>query len=157
MRAFSLFVATAAVGALVMPATAEPTKWSQAGTLNCTMGPSIGLVMGNRQQARCVFTSAPAKLTERYTGRMERERLDTGIPSGARFVWSVLTQTAKLPAKALVGHYTDATGQIIFEGGDFAEAALCSKSTRLVCLRPVAGEAGARENLAFGISALRLQ
>ena len=58
MRAFSLFVATAAVGALVMPATAEPTKWSQAGTLDCTMGPSIGLVIGNRQQARCVFTSA---------------------------------------------------------------------------------------------------
>ena len=157
MRAFSLFVATAAVGALVMPATAEPAKWSQAGTLDCTMGPSIGLVMGNRQQARCVLTSAPAKLTERYTGRLERERLDAGIPSGARFRWTVLTQTGKLSAKALVGRYADATGQITFEGDDFAGAALCSKSKRLVCLRPVPGEVRGRENLAFGISALRLQ
>jgi hypothetical protein len=157
MRAFSLFVATAAVGALVMPGTAEPTKWSQAGTLDCTMGPSIGLARGGRQQARCVFKSAPTKLAERYTGRMEREGLDAGIPSGARLLWTVLTQTGKLPAKALVGRYTDATGQITFEEDDFAEAALCNKSKRLVCLRPAAGEARARENLAFGISALRLE
>ena len=157
MRAFSLCVATAAVGFLVMPAAAEPAKWSQAGTLDCTMGPSIGMVMGNRQQARCVLTSAPAKLTERYTGRLERERLDAGIPSGARFLWSVVTQTGKLPAKALVGRYADATGQITFEGDDFAGAALCSKSKRLVCLRPVAGEVRGRENLAFGIAVLRLE
>jgi len=157
MRAFSLCVVTAAVGALAMPVAAEPTKWSQVGILNCTMGPSIGLVRGGHQQARCIFRSAATKLTDRYTGRIERKGHNAGIPSGARFFWRVLTQTGKLPAGSLVGRYADATDQVTFGGQDLAGAALCNTSKQLVCLRPAAREVRNRENLAFGTYALSLE
>jgi hypothetical protein len=156
MRAFPLFVVTAAVVALATPVAAEPAKWLQAGTLACTMGPSIGLVRGGHQQARCIFKSATTKLTGRYTAKMEQEGHEAGVASGSRFIWTVLTQTGKLPA-ALVGHYIDATGQIIFKNDDVAEAALCSIPKPAICLRPLAGEMWVRENLAFGVSALRLE
>ena len=157
MRTFSLLVATAAIGALVAPVAAEPAKWSQVGKLNCTMGPSIGLVMGDRQQARCIFKSDATKLTDRYTGRIERQGGDAGIPSGARFRWNVLTLTGKTPAPSLVGRYADATDQITPEGKNFAGMALCSKARQLVCLRPAAGEIRSRANLAFGTYALSLE
>jgi hypothetical protein len=157
MQTIASFIVTAAVGALATPVAAEPAKWLQAGTLTCTMGPSIGLVRSGRQQARCVFESAAAKPTDRYTGKMEREGQDVGIPSGGRFFWAVMTQGPSLPAKALVGRYTGGTGQVAFEGDDFAEAALCSKRKSPVCLRPLAREMQVRENLAFGTSALKLE
>jgi hypothetical protein len=157
MRALSLFVVTAAVGVLIMPVAAEPTKWSQVGILNCTMGPSIGLVIGDRQQARCIFKSDATKLTDRYTGRIERKGGDAGIPSGARFRWRVLTQPGKLPAESLVGRYIDGTDKITFGKQDLAGAALCNKSKGSVCLRPAAGELRSRQNLAFGTYALSLQ
>jgi hypothetical protein len=157
MRAFSLCVVTAAVGTLVMPVAAEPTKWSQVGILNCTMGPSIGLVIGDRQRARCIFKSDAKKLTDRYTGRIEREGSDAGIASGARFRWRVLTSTGKKPALSLVGRYTDATDQMTFEGQNFVGVALCSKASHLVCLRPAAREIRSRANLAFGTYALSLE
>jgi hypothetical protein len=157
MRAFSLCVVTAAVGALVTPVAAEPTKWSQVGILNCTMGPSIGLVIGDRQQARCIFKSDATKLTDRYTARMERKSDEAGIASGSRFRWRVLTQTGKLLAESLVGRYTDATDQIGFEGQKFVGVALCSKASQLVCLRPAAREVRSRANLAFGTYALSLE
>jgi hypothetical protein len=157
MQAFALIVLAAAVGALATPVAAEPAKWLEAGTLTCIRGPSIGLVRGGRQQARCIFESATTKPTDRYTGKMEREGHDVGIPSGGRFFWAVMAQAVNLPAKALVGRYTDATGQIAFEGNDLAEAALCSKRKSPVCLRPLAREMQARQNLAFGTSVLRLE
>ena len=157
MRIFSLLLVTAAVGALAGPVTAQPAKWSHVGTLDCSMGPSIGLVRGGHQQARCVFKSAVTKQTHRYTGKMERKGHNAGIPSGAKFHWNVLTLTGKVSATALVGNYIDATEQITFEAPDFAGVALCSKSKRVVCLRPAADEGWTRENLAFGTYGLKLE
>jgi len=156
MRVLLSFVAIAALSALVRPIVAEPAKWLQAGTLACTMGPSIGLVRGGHQQARCIFKSATTKLTDRYTAKMEQEGHDAGVASGSKFLWTVLTQTGKLPS-ALVGRYTDATSHIALEDDDVVGTALCSLPKSAVCLRPLAGEVWVRENLAFGVSALRLE
>jgi Protein of unknown function (DUF992) len=147
---------TATLSLMVTPAMSEPKTWSQVGALNCTMGPSIGLVMGSRQKARCVFEPAATNAREVYTGRMELEGADLGIVTGGKFSWMVVAETKSLPAKSLVGRYVGAAEEIILDGND-GGSALCSGLKRSICLRPVTGASQGNENLAFGTSALRLQ
>jgi len=146
----------ATLSVLVTPAVSEPQGWSRVGALNCRMGPSIGLVMGSLQKARCVFKPATTKTTEVYNGRMEQEGVDLGFIPGGKFSWMVLAETNSWSAKSLVGRYVGTTEGFILDG-DNGGHALCSEADRSICLRPVRRGIEANENLAVGISTLQLQ
>lgn len=150
-----LLVVMATLSIMVTPAMSEPKKWSRVGALKCTMGPSIGLVMGLHQKARCVFEVAATNAQEFYIGRIELQGGGLVIVTGGKFSWMVVAETKSLPAKGLVGSYVGTTEEIIVDGNDGGNA-LCSGRKRSVCLRPSTGESG-NENLAFGTSTLRLQ
>ena len=150
---FTAVIAAVLLNALIMPGAASQ-KWSRVGTLDCTAGPSIGLLMGSLQKSRCVFRPTAAGKAENYSGRMEREGLDLGITPGAKMVWAVLATTPKLPAKSLAGRYAGATEEFVLEGGG-AVHALCSAGKRSVCLQPAGDQASG--NLAAGILAVTLE
>jgi hypothetical protein len=121
------------------------------------MGPSIGLAMGWRQQAQCVYRPASSDTREAYTGRMERPGPDL-VLTGGKLVWVVLSRMERLPPKSLFGRFSGPRDDIMVGEATEATAALCRGTQRAVCLQPFADsdyEDG--DNLAFGISALRLE
>jgi hypothetical protein len=150
---FTAVIAAVLLNALIVPAAATQ-KWSRVGTLNCTAGPSIGLLMGSLQKARCVFRSTATGKAENYSGRMEREGLELGITPGTKMLWAVLATTARLPAKSLTGRYAGAAEESVL-AGERVEHALCNAGKRSVCLQAVGDEANG--NLAPGISAVKLE
>ena len=144
----------AAMGQQLGSAPAQPPVWQQVGTLDCTIGPSIGLVMGGRQHARCAFKRDEASTETAYVGRLEKASRTAGLPSGGRLTWSVF---AASPAGAdkLVGEYRTAA-----KAPGFAEQnayTMCQGVAQAVCLQPVVGGDRWKPNLAPTVSRIKLE
>jgi hypothetical protein len=151
---FSIVAAVSLISAA--PLSAQPVRWIDAGTLNCQVGPSVGLIIGSRQNMRCVFRSRVTGGSETYTGHIGRLGLDVGFSAAGQLVWRVRTSTSKLGARELAGSYTGASGDISVGAGVGANV-LVGGSNRTISLQPlsVKGQVGA--NLALGIANLTLQ
>ena len=156
MRALLSIVAAAMLGAAATASAAPQTHWSLVGTLDCNMAPSIGLIVGSRQQAQCVFTSKRTGRKETYTGSIGRLGLDIGFTGGGKMVWSVMSRTTGIPAKALAGSYTGASGDVAVVGGVGANI-LLGGSKRSISLQPLSVEGQVGVNLALGVATLTLQ
>lgn len=146
-----------ALSLLSMPAAAQQNLWSTAGTLECMLGPDIRLPPNSRDGLHCLFRSAGTDAVENYTGRTERAGLDMVLTQG-KLVWVVLSRVERLPPKSLTGRFIGSREDLMVGEGGEGAAALCRGTQRAVCLQPLAGadhEDG--ENLAFGISVLRLE
>jgi hypothetical protein len=78
-----LAVLYASMAVLAGPAfaQAQPTR---VGGLTCDAAPRVGLVIGSRQNLRCVFRSSATGRQYRYTGTISRIGLDVGITGGGR-------------------------------------------------------------------------
>jgi hypothetical protein len=150
LSAFAILLALAAT-----PASAQSQR--QAGTLVCNLGPSVGLIIGSRQRMTCVFTNSATQHRENYVGRIGRLGLDVGIQAGGRMVWGVIARTTKpLGARALVGDYVGASGEIGLGLGIGANA-LVGGSNRTIALQPLSIEASVGVNLALGVARLALR
>lgn len=133
-------------------ATAEQS-WRKLGTLDCTMGPSIGLVYGDRQQARCSFSSSTGLTRHRYIGRVTRPGSNIGVPSGSKLTWSVFSKSPPgKQAKFLLGSYTGLCGDMPSN-----EKTLSGGSQQPYCLQPLGAGTRRRPNLASDITMLRLE
>lgn len=142
---------------LSLQAKAEQNLWSTAGTLECVMEPGARLTPGVQGGMPCMFRSSRAETGEAYAARVERLGPDM-TPAGGKLVWVVLSRLERLPAKSLTGRFTGPREDIMVGEATEAAAALCRGTQRIVCLQPLAGadhEDG--DNLAFGISVLRLE
>ena len=156
MRIPCLVIAAVVIGAAITPASAQQKKWTQVGALNCDMGPSVGLVIGSRQQAKCVFRSTATGLAESYTGKIGRLGLDIGITAGGKLIWTVFAKTTNLSPRALAGTYVGGSGDISLGVGVGANA-LFGGSNRSISLQPLSVEGQVGVNLALGVAALTLQ
>jgi hypothetical protein len=152
----SAIVLLALVLAAAVPAPASAQSQSEAGTLNCQLRPTIGLIIGSRQRMSCVFTIANTGRRETYEGRITRLGLDIGISAGGRMVWLVKARSPRLPPRALTGLYVGASGDIALGVGVGANA-LVGGSDKSVVLQPLSLEASVGVNLALGVAGLRLQ
>jgi len=152
----SLIALVALLLAAAVPAPASAQSQSEAGTLNCQLRPTIGLIIGSRQRMSCVFTIANTGRRETYEGRITRLGLDIGISAGGRMVWLVKARSPRLPPRALTGLYVGASGDIALGVGVGANA-LIGGSDKSVVLQPLSLEASVGVNLALGVAGLRLQ
>jgi hypothetical protein len=136
-------------------ARAESQKWIAVGTLDCTVGPSIGLVIGARQHARCFYKSDHATNSRSYVGRLERAGRKAGLPSGGKLIWTVFAPDG--PKNELSGRYIAPSDQSQFSEGD--SYTVCRPAPNVVCLRPARlNDDGAwKPNLASTISTFRLE
>src|SRR5215510_7217523 len=101
------------LAALVLAtAPAAAQNQSKAGMLTCKLGPSIGLIVGSRQQMQCQFAPDNGGRLEAYSGTITRLGLDVGITAGGVMGWAVLASTSALPHGALKGTYAGASGDI---------------------------------------------
>lgn len=154
LRAFGGAMLVGAVALLADPSTAQAQRRTEAGTLRCTMGPSIGALVASRQRLRCRFTSGGR--VENYSGTITRFGLDVGITAGGVMRWVVLARTRSLGRGALAGNYVGASGDISLGIGAGANV-LIGGSRRSVMLQPVSlvGQVGV--NLALGVAGLSLR
>ena len=62
--------------ALSAPATARAQQLVRVGGLTCDAGPRAGLILGSRQDVRCVFLASGTGQQYSYSGKIRRIGLD---------------------------------------------------------------------------------
>lgn len=151
---FGFLIAAIATISINTPAMAQ--RHSKAGTLDCTLAPSVGLVIGSVQRMDCRFISNRGGKTERYAGTVRRLGLDLGIITTGRMVWGVLARTKGLKRGALTGTYVGASGDLTL-GLGVGTNVLVGGTNRSIMLQPlsVSGQTGL--NLAVGVAGLELR
>ena len=147
------------IAALSLTAAVASPAYSQTirtGGLTCDTGPRVGLVVGSRQNLRCVFRSNTSGEEYVYTGRIGRVGLDVGVTGGGRLFWAVFAPTARVPRSTLVGTYVGASGNVALGLGLGANV-LIGGSHRTISLQPLSVEGQFGVNLALGVSRLTLR
>ena len=149
-----LAVLCASMVALTGPAFAQAQP-IRVGGLTCDAAPRVGLVVGSRQNLRCVFRSN-AGGQHRYAGTISRIGPDVGITSGGRLFWGVFAPTSHVGYGALRGTYVGVGANASFGIGLGANV-LVSGSHRTISLQPLSVEGQLGINLAMGIARLTLR
>jgi len=154
MRSF-LLTAVAAASIAMSVSSADAQSRVRAGSLTCDMAPTVGLVIGSRQEVRCIFRPTRGR-PELYYGGMSRLGVDLGVKQGGRLYWAVFAPSSALPPRTLVGNYVGAAGDASFGVGGGANV-LVGGSNRTVSLQPLSVTAQRGVNVAGGVAALALR
>lgn len=154
---FKSFVATTLIGLALLsaPSAVAQTPTTAAGTLTCKMAPSIGLILGSRQQMACRFVPNGPFPPEAYVGVMGTIGLDIGITAGGVMAWGVLAPTAGPMRGKLAGTYVGASGAVGVGVGVGANL-LFGGTGRSIALQPLSVEGSVGINLSLGVSSLTL-
>ncbi|HMM88049.1 DUF992 domain-containing protein [Bradyrhizobium sp.] len=134
-------------------AQAQPVR---VGGLTCDAAPRVGLLVGSRQNLRCVFRSNATGRSYTYTGTIGRIGLDVGITGGGRLFWGVFAPTSHVGYGVLRGTYVGASGNASFGLGLGANV-LVGGSNRTISLQPLSVEGQLGVNLALGVARLTLR
>jgi uncharacterized protein DUF992 len=103
-----MVVFAGALAVIAMTSGVARAQSIRTGGLTCETGPRVGLVVGSRQNMRCVFRSNTSGQEYTYTGRIGRIVLDLGISGGGRLFWAVFAPTSRVRRSTLVGTYVGA-------------------------------------------------
>ena len=131
-RSGTVAAALALATMFAAPASAQGAR-VKAGTLVCNMSPSVGMVVGSRQDLRCRFSGQGRQ--ETYVGSISRAGLDVGVRAGGRLVWAVYASTPKFARRALVGNYAGAAGDVAIGAGLGANVLWADRTARSPCSR----------------------
>jgi hypothetical protein len=142
--------------ALATPETAQARQPFRVGTLTCDTGPRVGLVLGSRQDIRCVFRSSTAARQYIYAGTIRRVGLDVGVTRGGTMLWRVFARNSHVGRATLRGNYVGVSGNAAVGLGLGANA-LIGGSRRTITLQPLSVEGQIGLNLALGIANLTLR
>ena len=146
-------VAVLAAGGISSFAAAQSPTWKSAGTMDCTIGTSIGAAVGARQHARCEFKSESQTASRMYFGRLERSGRSSGLPAGAKLMWTIYTPASD--TKTMSGRYRLSPASPQFEGRD--AHTLCQPKPNAICLRPLPADIHWKPNLASTVSAISFE
>jgi hypothetical protein len=152
---FVTTVLIALAAASVSAAVAQTPPTTSAGTLTCTLAPSIGLIIGSRQRMACRFQPVGPYPPEAYVGVMGTLGLDIGITAGGVMAWGVLAPTAGPMRGKLAGTYVGASGAVGVGVGVGANL-LFGGTGRSIALQPLSVEGSVGINLSLGVSSLTL-
>jgi hypothetical protein len=148
----SLAVAAAAV-TLAAPASAEPKV--KAGTLTCTGGAGVGLILGSKKSYDCKYVSASGAYSERYSASITKIGIDVGVTDKSIMVWTVLSAT-EVRKRGLAGNYAGATADASVGVGGGAKV-LLGGSNNSIALQPVSVQGQTGLNLAIGVAELSIR
>ena len=128
-----------------------PGPSTKAGLLTCSMGPSVGFIVGGRQILDCQFVSNGLYPPESYLGQITTIGLDIGASSGGAMAWAVFMPTRGAQYGSLAGQYGGVTADVAVGVGVGGGG-----SDRSVTLQPFSVEGSVGINLAVGVSDLIL-
>jgi hypothetical protein len=143
-------VAILSAGTVPSLAAGQSATWKSIGTMDCTIGTSIGATVGARQHARCEFKPEDQSASSMYFGRLERTGRRVGLPAGAKLMWTIFAPTGD--AKTVSGGYRLSPAGPQFEGRD--AYALCQPRPNAICLRPLPADVHWKPNFAAMVSAI---
>ena len=137
-------------------ATAQTRPPFRVGGLTCSTGPRVGLVLGSRQDMRCVFVASATGQQYVYTGTIRRLGLDVGVTRGGTLFWAVFARNSQIGRGTLRGNYVGASGNVAVGLGLGAKV-LVGGSRRTITLQPLSVEGQIGLNLALGVANLTLR
>jgi hypothetical protein len=126
----------------------------KAGTLTCTGGAGVGLILGSKKTYSCSYTSVSGH-SERYSAAITKIGLDIGVTDNSTMIWTVLAST-EVPKRGLSGTYAGATADAAIGIGGGAKV-LLGGSNNSVALQPVSVQGQTGLNLAVGVAELSLR
>ena len=96
----------AALGAVLLCASAPANAAVQSGILTCRGGASVGLIVGSVRRFTCTYRpSDKNQPTQTYTAQVGRIGLDLGITMASRLAWGVFAPTRAIGPGDLAGTY----------------------------------------------------
>lgn len=147
-------LAVAAVSlVLATPALADPKL--KAGTLTCSGGAGVGLILGSKKSYDCKYVSASGAYSERYSASITKIGLDVGVTDKSIMVWTVLSAT-EVRKRGLAGNYAGATADAAIGIGGGAKV-LLGGSNNSIALQPVSVQGQTGLNLAIGVAELSIR
>jgi hypothetical protein len=114
------------------------------------------LIVGSRQNLRCIFRSIATGRRYTYSGTITRVGLDLGVTAGGRLFWAVFAPTRHVGHGTLRGTYVGASGDASLGLGVGANV-LIGGSNRTISLQPLSIEGQVGVNLALGVARLVLR
>ena len=125
------------------------------GTLTCTGGEGIGLVVGSNKSYACQFLPTDGEKAQTYEANVTKIGLDIGITGTSTIVWSVLSTSLDTHKGMLAGTYSGATADasIVYGGG---AKILVGGGQGSVALQPLSVQGQTGVNLAVGVAAMTL-
>jgi len=144
--------AAALAAVLSTPVDAQQDR-VQAGSLECSMSSSIGLIVASQRNIACNYKPNGGP-PEAYVGTMTRVGLDVGITGGGAIIWAVFSGTNRYVGM-LSGTYVGASAEMTIAAGLGANA-LVGGSNRSVALQPLSVQGQVGLNIAAGVSSLEL-
>jgi hypothetical protein len=136
-------------------AAADAREPFREGTLTCDTSARVGLVLGSRQDMRCVFFASDGRRYI-YTGLIRRLGLDIGVTRGGTLFWRVFARNSQIGRATLRGSYVGASGNVALGLGLGAKV-LVGGSRRSVVLQPLSVRGQIGINLALGVANLTLR
>ena len=140
----------------VASVAAQARQPFRVGGLTCSTGPRVGLVLGSRQDMRCVFVASGTGQQYIYAGTIRRIGLDLGITRGGTLFWAVFARNSQIGRGTLRGNYVGASGNVAVGLGLGAKV-LIGGSRRTITLQPLSVEGQIGINLALGVANLVLR
>lgn len=155
MKKLVLTLAAFAAIPLLAAAPALAQAKVKAGTLTCTGGAGVGLVLGSQKSYTCTYQSVSGK-REGYTASINKIGLDIGVTQESTIVWVVLGSADELAKRALAGNYAGATADASIGIGGGANV-LVGGSDNSIILQPVSVQGQTGLNLAVGVAELTIR
>jgi Protein of unknown function (DUF992) len=149
-------IACALLAVLFGSATAQARPPFRVGGLTCSTDPRVGLVLGSRQDMRCVFVASATGQQYVYTGTIRRLGIDIGVTRGGTLFWAVFARNSQIGRGTLRGNYVGASGNVAVGLGLGAKV-LIGGSRRTITLQPLSVEGQIGLNLALGVATLTLR
>lgn len=128
----------------------------RVGGLTCNTSARVGLIVGSRQDMRCVFQASGTGNQYIYAGAIRRLGLDVGVTRGGTLFWAVFARNSQIGRGTLRGNYVGASANAALGLGLGANV-LIGGSRRTITLQPLSVEGQIGINLALGVSSLRLR
>jgi Protein of unknown function (DUF992) len=151
-----LVIACTFLAVLSSSAAAQARPPFRVGGLTCNTDPRVGLVLGSRQDMRCVFTASTTGQQYVYRGTIRRIGVDIGVTRGGTLFWAVFARNSQVGQGTLRGNYVGASGNVALGLGVGAKI-LIGGSRRTITLQPLSVEGQIGLNLAVGVANLTLR
>ncbi|MDX2308151.1 MAG: DUF992 domain-containing protein [Hyphomicrobium sp.] len=153
-QATSLAAVLAVAVCFTAPASAQSTV--QVGTLECTGGAGVGLIVGSAKSYDCTFLPANGGPGEAYEATITRIGLDIGVTGNSVMVWAVFAPSNRYESRALTGSYVGATADASVGVGGGGKV-LVGGSENAFSLQPLSIQGQTGLNLAVGVAELKIQ
>lgn len=151
----TLIVAAAALFCLGASAPAQAQERIKLGLLECSVAPSVGLILGSSKSMDCRFTN-PANRVEFYSGSIDRIGIDIGFTTQQLVAWAVFAPvTVGYSPGALAGGYGGISAEATLGLGLGANV-LVGGFGRSFVLQPLSVQAQTGANIAAGITGVTL-